>query len=77
MVSISQTELRRSTTKYIDAAARGEQIEICRHGKPVAMLVPSRRSPESRKEYWRRVRPLKIDGVSASQAILEEREEGW
>lgn len=77
MITVSQTELRRNMKKYMDAVERGEEVEIWRHGKPVAALVPSCRSSESSKEYWKHVRPMKIEGVSLTKAILEEREEGW
>ena len=74
MITVTQSELRNHFKKYMDAVERGEEIEIRRNGKPVATLVPRRASA---KEYWKHVRAHKIDGVSLSQAILEEREEGW
>jgi prevent-host-death family protein len=74
MITVTQTEFRNQIRKYMDAVERGEAVEICRHGRPVAALVPRR---SSTKEYWRKVRAHRIDGVSLSRAILEEREEGW
>jgi len=71
MITITQTELRRNIRKYIDAAARGEEIEICRHGKPVAVLVPRDRA---RVPHWKLPRePLDIPGVSLSKMIIEDR----
>lgn len=74
MITVTQTEFRNHIKKYIAAVKRGEEIEICCRGKPVATVV-SRHA--SSKKYWKNVRAHKIDGVSLSRAILEEREEGW
>lgn len=74
MVTITQTELRDNIKKYMDAVERGEEVEICRRGKPVATLSPRR---QSSKEYWKNVRPHKREGVRLTEAVLEEREEGW
>jgi len=74
MITVTQTEFRDHIRKYLDAVARGETIRVFRHGKPLATVVPDR---EARKAYWQQVKPLKLDGVSASKIIIEEREEGW
>jgi len=74
MITVTQTEFRDHIKKYLDAVAQGETIRVFRHGKPLATVVPDR---EARKAYWQSVKPLKLDGVSLSQAILDEREEGW
>jgi len=73
MIAVNVAELKNDTEKYLDAVARGETVEVRREGKPVAVLSPA---PASRREYWRSVKPLDIPGVSLSQAIIEEREEG-
>ncbi len=70
MITITFTELRNQAKKYFDAIEQGEAIEVCRHGKPVAMVTPiSQRS----MDRWRRAKPMKIDGLSLSKAILAER----
>jgi prevent-host-death family protein len=66
------SELRNNAKRYFDEVEKGESIQIYRHGKPVAMLVPIKSSSSQR---WKRVTPLHIPGVSLSAAILAEREE--
>lgn len=74
MTTVTQTEFRNHIRKYMDAVEQGEEIEICRNGKPVATVVPRNRS---RVPHWKQVEPLVIPGVSLSKMIIEEREEGW
>lgn len=72
MQAVTFTELRNSAKKYFDAVEQGTTLEIFRHGKPVAMVSPvGHRSPKR----WKSAKPLKIDGMSLSRAILSEREE--
>ncbi|MFW5771664.1 MAG: type II toxin-antitoxin system prevent-host-death family antitoxin [Spirochaetota bacterium] len=52
---------------------QGETVQIFRHVKPVAYLVPIKTHERSR---WKTSRPLNIPGVSLSKALLQEREEG-
>ena len=71
MITVTQTEFRNHIRKYMDAVERGEEIEICRNGEPVATVVPRRRS---RVPHWKQDRePLKIPGVSLSKIIIEDR----
>lgn len=71
MITVSQTELRRNMKKYMDAVERGEEIEICRRGKPIALMVPWNRA---RVPHWKRPRePLYIPGASLSKAIIGDR----
>ncbi|MBU4272233.1 MAG: type II toxin-antitoxin system prevent-host-death family antitoxin [Planctomycetes bacterium] len=70
MITVTFTELRNHAKKYFDAVDEGETIEVCRHGKPVAVLTPIR---ERSMERWKRANPLRIEGVELSKAILEER----
>ena len=72
MLAVTFSELRNHAKKYFDAVERGESIEVYRNGKPVAILSPAR--PNS-TERWKSVRPLQIEGLSVSQAILAERAE--
>ncbi|MBI1870012.1 MAG: type II toxin-antitoxin system Phd/YefM family antitoxin [Chlamydiae bacterium] len=71
MSTVTFTELRNHARKYFDQVERGETFEIYRHGKPVAILLPP---GDSSKEGWKRVSPMKIFGVSLSQAILADRQ---
>ncbi len=75
MITVTQTEFRNHIKKYIAAVKRGEEIEICCHGKPVATVVPRR---SSRVPHWKLERePLVVPGVSLSSMIIEDREKGW
>jgi prevent-host-death family protein len=72
MKSVTFSELRNNAKKYFDTVEQGETLEVFRHGKPVAILMPAgsrRRSPT------RDVSPLRVPGVSLAKAILKEREE--
>lgn len=73
MKTATFTEFRNNAKKYFDAVERGETVEIYRHGKPTARLTPA--AQEDPKDYWKNAKPLfKLQGISASQAIIEERE---
>lgn len=75
MIAVTQTELRNNIKKYLDAVERGEEVEVCRNGKPVAALVPRDRA---RVPHWKQPRELLVlPGVSVSKMIIEEREKGW
>jgi prevent-host-death family protein len=75
MITVTQTELRNHIRKYISAVERGEEVEICRSGKPVAALVPRDRA---RVPHWKQPRELLVlPGVSVSKMIIEERRRGW
>ncbi|MBM4038725.1 MAG: type II toxin-antitoxin system prevent-host-death family antitoxin [Planctomycetes bacterium] len=73
MIAVNVADLKNDAEKYLDAVARGETVEVCREGKPVAVLAPVRkRDPD----YWKRpIEALRLEGVSLSKLIIEEREE--
>ena len=70
MRTVTFSELRNQAKKYFDAVEKGETVEVYRHGKPVAFLMPIRKRSLDR---WKAFRPLKLSGVSLSQAILKDR----
>ena len=72
MITVTFTELRNQAKKYFDAVENGETIEVCRHGKPVAVLAPIALHS---MERWKRAYPLKLERASLSKAILAERRE--
>jgi prevent-host-death family protein len=72
MKPVTFSELRNNAKKYFDTVERGETLEVFRHGKPVAILMPAGSRGRSRTSD---VSPLRIPGVSLSRAILKEREE--
>jgi prevent-host-death family protein len=72
MKTVTFSELRNNAKKYFDTVEQGETLEVFRHGKPVAILMPSGSWGRSRT---REVSPLCIPGVSLARAILKERED--
>jgi len=75
MITVSVADLRNDMQKYLDEVARGETLQVQKDGEPLAIVSPVRRRV---KDYWKKpIEPVKIEGVSLSQLILREREEGW
>jgi len=74
-MTLTFTEFRKNASAVLDRVERGESIEVLRHGKPVAKIVPaSQRRPQP---AWKRPIPrLVIPGVSLSRLVLEERRSG-
>lgn len=72
MRSVTFSELRNHAKKYFDAVENGETVEIYRHGKPVAILMPARGHS---LERWRTAKPLELTGSALSAAILADRSE--
>ena len=70
MLIVTFSELRNHAKKYFDAVESGESIEVYRNGKPVAILSPVLSASNKR---WKKARPLEIEGLSLSRAILAER----
>jgi prevent-host-death family protein len=80
MHTLPLSEFRANASAMLDLVERGETVRIMRHGRPVADLVPVRtQQPElvDRLPSWKRpFDPVKLpDGVSLSQAVLDERDE--
>jgi prevent-host-death family protein len=71
MKTVSFTEFRKNASTFIDLVEQGEQVEIQRHGKTVARLVP----PGAKAEPSWKKSGLKLvtKGPSLSQAIIEDR----
>lgn len=75
MITITVADLARDMEKYLHEVARGESIEVRREDGPVAIVSPPKRSA---KEYWKHRKPLpiKLEGPSLTEVLLQEREEG-
>src|SRR5262245_7202692 len=71
MKSASFTDFRNNASSYLDLVEKGDEVEIRRHGKVVARLVP----PGSRGEPTWRKPGLKLisKAPSLSKAVLEDR----
>jgi prevent-host-death family protein len=71
MKTVSFTEFRKNASTLIDLVERGEQVEIQRHGKVVARLVPAAAKAEP---AWRKPGlKLVTKAPSLSEAIIEDR----
>ena len=68
--SATFSQFRNNAKKYFDAVEKGASVEIYRHGKLLARVIPA--LPESRAR-WATSAPIHIDGMSLSEAILSER----
>ncbi|HLQ78945.1 MAG TPA: type II toxin-antitoxin system Phd/YefM family antitoxin [Terriglobia bacterium] len=68
---VSFTNFRKNASTYLDLVEKGAEVEIQRHGKVVARLVP----PGARAEPAWRKPGLKLAGKapSLSKAIIEDR----
>jgi antitoxin (DNA-binding transcriptional repressor) of toxin-antitoxin stability system len=71
MKSVSFTEFRKNASTWLDLVEKGAEVEIRRHGKVIARIVP----PGSRDEpSWRKPGlKLAVKMPSLSQAIIEDR----
>ena len=66
------SKFRNSAKAFFDAVEeKGVSVEIYRHGKLVAILVP----PPGDSGRFKKGNPLTMSGVSLSAAILNERDE--
>jgi antitoxin (DNA-binding transcriptional repressor) of toxin-antitoxin stability system len=72
MKSFSFTEFRKKASKVLDLVEKGETVQLLRHGKAIAKIVPmkTRKSTPAWKRHGLR---LVISGASLSKAVLEER----
>lgn len=68
------TEFRNNASAVLDEVEAGKAVEICRHGKVIAKIIPA--SGPQRSPAWKtRGLRLVVKGLSLSDAILNEREE--
>ncbi len=70
MVTVSFTKFRQKATDYFNAVEHGETIQVLRHGKVVARIVPP---APSKQPSWKTSKPFVIPGFHFSDAILKER----
>ena len=71
MKTVSFTDFRNNASSFLDLVEKGEEVEIQRHGKTIARLVP----PVSRKKPAWKKPGLKLvtKAPSLSKAVLEDR----
>lgn len=77
MHSVPLSEFRANASAMLDLVEKGETVRILRHGKPVAQLVPVAADEPAKVPSWKRpFEPVVLpEGVSLSQAVLDERNE--
>ncbi|MDP3170538.1 MAG: type II toxin-antitoxin system Phd/YefM family antitoxin [Polaromonas sp.] len=78
MHTVPLSEFRANASAMLDLVEQGETVRILRHGKPVAELVPCKSGEQPAKlPSWKRpFDPVVLpEGVSLSQAVLDERNE--
>lgn len=74
MKTATFTQFRRNAKAYFDSVEQGEMLQITRHGKVIAQLLPAR--PLLKKVSWKSpALKLSVPGVSLSRIILQERDE--
>jgi prevent-host-death family protein len=77
MRTVGADEARSHLSRLIEEVARGQQVEITKNGKPVALLVPvpHAQKPDAR-EIIRQLRELRRGITLGSLSIREMIEEG-
>jgi len=71
MKTVSFTDFRKNASMFIDLVEQGEQVEIRRHGKVVARLVPP--GARAQKSWQKSGLKLVTKAPSLSRAIIEDR----
>lgn len=76
MRSVSFTEFRKDASALFSAVEDGEVIQVVRHGKPIAEILPFKET-DHKLPSWKKNRIKKlIKGEELSSIILSERESG-
>ncbi len=73
MITVNFTEFRKNASTLFSSVEDGETIEVIRHGKKIAEIIPA--SEEQKKSpSWKNQRmKLTIKGESISKVIIDER----
>jgi len=72
MKTVSFTDFRSNASSFLDLVEKGEEIEIQRHGKVVARLVPP--AVNEQEPAWKKPGlKLVTKAPSLSKAVLEDR----
>ena len=75
MISINVREAKANLSSLLKQVEQGEEIQIMRRGKPVALLAPVPQAPVSLPDMKPFRDQIKITGKPASQALSDIREE--
>ena len=71
MKTVSSSEFRKNASSYLDLVEKGEEVDILRHGKVVARLVPP--GPRAEPAWKKPGLKLVTKAPSLTKAILEDR----
>lgn len=72
---ISAAEAKAKLSSLLDRAARGEEITITRHGKPVARIVPAAELPPRKPGRWKGL--VQFDDDALLEPMSEEDLAAW
>ncbi len=71
MKAISFTEFRKNASTILNDVEKGDSVEILRHGRVIARLIPA---TDEAIPSWKRPREiLAVKGVLLSRTIIAER----
>ena len=71
MKTVSFTDFRKNASSLLDLVEKGEEVEIQRHGKVVARLIPT--GPRGEPTWKKPGLKLVTKAPSLSKTILEDR----
>ena len=75
MISVTFTEFRKDASALFSAVENGEKIQVIRHGKPIAEIVPFKDSANHVPSWKKRKVRHTIKGEELSSLIVSEREQ--
>lgn len=74
MTRTTFTELRKHIKTYFNLVERGATLQVLRHGKIIAEIIPPRQGTDDK--VWKKPGlKLKISGISGSKVVITERRE--
>ncbi len=74
MTRTTFTEFRKHAKTYFDSVERGETIQVLRHGKVVAEIIPPHDKTDN-KSWKKPGLKLVVPGVSLTKTLLTQRKE--
>ncbi|MCA9731727.1 MAG: type II toxin-antitoxin system Phd/YefM family antitoxin [Deferribacteres bacterium] len=75
MLSIQFTDFRKNASSIFSQVENGETVEVKRHGKTIAHIIPPIEQNENIPAWKRPGLRFSIKGEGLAQAILNERDE--
>ena len=75
MISVTFTEFRKNASALFSAVENGKKIQVLRHGKPIAEILPFKDPTDHLPSWKKRKIRHSIKGAELSSLVLSEREE--